>query len=606
MSFRSPFEKPNLKAQSNRNPFDVSYKTVFHSPFGMILPCGFWRVNPDDAFEISCENQLVTPQLVRPAFMRLKEHIDYFFVPMSSIYTPSDNILTGQDYYFSSIIQEKIDSSYPLSPKVPSLFPLFDGSFLKALAEDVYGRNDVSGNNWWYGTMRLLDLLRYGNYYGADIEDTGTTASDVNLDKIPAMNYFALACYQKAYYDYYRNSMYESNHVHAYNIDDLNAANIYNNQDYYDNSDRFRLLFEPHYRWLKKDYFTCTRSNTLANTNMIGFNGLDSGISNGVFSGSSNTSFFAVPGAGRGVNLSNPLNTSTTDVSQIDGYPNMKQSGESVEYSVSSASVQSYNNIALPSVSAIRFAFAYDKLLRRMREAGQDFDKQMLAQFGIAPIDQRHGKCYRIGGFVNRINAQSVDVTSSSDTGNIAGKLDTYSVNQKPLKFHAKEFGFIIALYSTSIDTDYSVASAISRDNVACSRFDFYNPAFENLGLQPIFRFEYELAYSSLGDNRSVIGLNPRYMEYKTHIDEVHGVFCNNLASQPLYDFVPWTTQYDRHLQSGDVLSMYNMIHSPSQFNAVTGVIFNDEDWTTDPFKINLYHRVHKLSNMSVYGEDFH
>lgn len=121
---KSIFENPKLKSQQSRNPFDRGAKNVFHAPFGMILPCFFARVSPDDYIELSAENQTICEPLARPAFMRLKEHIDYYFVPFSQLFTPFENLITAQDNYFSDVIGDT--QLY----KTPNSVPLFNGNFL--------------------------------------------------------------------------------------------------------------------------------------------------------------------------------------------------------------------------------------------------------------------------------------------------------------------------------------------------------------------------------------------------------------------------------------------------------------------------------------------
>ena len=592
---KSVFKRPRLKSQSGRNPFDLSYKTVFTAPFGTLVPCGFWRVSANDYVEISNESQFICPQLNRPAFMRLKEHIDYFYVGLSQVWTPGDNFITAQDYYFSTAIQQICNPDSPLSPTVPSVVPMFDATFLKKLFEYADTQADLWQFSQLGNTLRLLDQLNYGYYFDIDnLDDPGSSASDVGIDGVPNMNFFALACYQKAYYDYYRNSMYEQNRVEAYNLDDITTKHwVQTDQDFTNDEDRFFRVFELHYRWLKKDYFTSTQTAVLPNTQMLGFNGFVSNIplnSPSIQPPNEVNTFSPGPYVQNpGAQLGNGVVTGSNE------YQGTYSNDLSVNAPISSAQV---------SVSAIRFAFAYDKLLRRMREAGQDFDKQMLAQFGIAPIDQRHGKCYRIGGFVNRLSPQSVNNTAS-DLGNIGGNIDTYSMNNRPLKFHCKEPGFIIAVYSTSIDTDYCLPR-IARDNVAQSRFDWFHKDFENLGLQPIFRFEYDMRVQPvlpIAKQRQVIGLNRRYSEYKTHPDEVHGRI--SMASDSSYDLQAWSAQFAEIIPADKPLTMKQLVHNPNQLNNILPVNY-DGTINKDPFIINMYHRFHKISNMSVYGEDFH
>lgn len=124
--------------------------------------------------------------------------------------------------------------------------------------------------------MRLLDMLNYGYFYDLDnLDDPASSAADVGINAWPNMNFFALCAYQKAYYDYYRNSMYEKNRVEAYNLDDISTKHwVMQDQDFSENEERFFRIFELHYRWLKKDYFTSTQTAVLPNTQMIGFSGL--------------------------------------------------------------------------------------------------------------------------------------------------------------------------------------------------------------------------------------------------------------------------------------------------------------------------------------------
>lgn len=83
--------------------------------------------------------------MTRPAFMRLKEHIEYFFVPLSQIWMPMDNFLTAQDYYFSTAVQKIANVDNPLSPVVPNVVPIFDCHFYKAVLDYADSQSDIWG-----------------------------------------------------------------------------------------------------------------------------------------------------------------------------------------------------------------------------------------------------------------------------------------------------------------------------------------------------------------------------------------------------------------------------------------------------------------------------
>lgn len=117
------FKNPKLKSQNGRNAFDRSQHRVWHSPFGALLPCFCKRVNPHDYVELSVESQTICDKLIRPAFIRLKEHINWYFVPDNMLWMPFDNFITGQDNYFSLAAQNIQEGSTPNS------VPTFDKSF---------------------------------------------------------------------------------------------------------------------------------------------------------------------------------------------------------------------------------------------------------------------------------------------------------------------------------------------------------------------------------------------------------------------------------------------------------------------------------------------
>lgn len=602
---KSVLALPKLKAQNQRNPFDLSFKTVFHIPFGMLLPCGFWRVDEGDYFEINNELQIINDTIIRPAFMRLKTHVDYFFVPYSQLWKPFDNLVTGQNNFDSQAVAYYQSNNG--SPRVPNSVPMFDGS---ALAEALHALStsfDEHGYKEHLGALRLLDLLGYGEYYAArDVMDEDNPENawpqDMKPSSILPQNFFNLLAYQKIYYDFYRNRRYEDCETSAFNIDDFSAGTIIDDGHGEADIERLARMLRVHYRWLKKDYFTQVQPSVLPDANTIGFEGIQTSygqqtyIESGTLSPTYSVPGAAYPGAYLSELTSNPTNYSGDFVH----VPNSQ------------------------SVANIRLAFAYDKLLRRMRNASGSFSAQMLAQFGVTPKDYRGGEVRFIGGFTNRVMPSDITQTvntqnAGSNLGEIGGQINQYAQQQKPLKFRVEEKGIVMAIVSTSLENDYQ-SFRIARANLCRQRFDWFNPAFENLGLAPLYRAELtyvenqRLGSQSAGDQSiatkdnqlKILGFIPRYADQKTHFDEVHGLF-NQFHDLAMKD---WTTQFvfDQEIdgQSTPVepLSIHYLTASPAQFDTVVQTKYNGE-WNTDPFKVNMYHSFRCMSNKSVNGETF-
>lgn len=592
----SIFKKPKLKKQTQRNAFDVSQKRVQHSPFGAIIPCFCRVVAPDDYVELSAESQFICDDLARPAFMRLKEHINFYAVPIRQLWAPFDNFITGQDNYHSSLVENKHLG------EVPASCPTFTMSnILGTLSLE----NDEFGFNLGLNALRLLDTLEYGNYYGFFNAYYGSQPAtdwpqiDINY------NPFALLAYQKVYYDYYRNTKYEACETEAFNIDDISS----DNGDVIDDN-RLKKILRLHYAYAKKDYFTDVQPSVLPTGSDIGYEAL------GQYA--PNSEVFGVPGA-----------SSTNIISQVVGRQDPQGFNQNIgDAVVNSSSLTPYS--IQSNVTALRFAFAYDKLLRRMREAGGTFDKQMLAQFGITPYDGRDGKCIYIGGQTNRLNASDVisqSGTSENDLGFIGGNINQYSVPRGKFKYHAKEYCVIIGLYHTSLDYDYP-SYQTSRFNMYNSRFDYFNPAFENLGLQPIYKYElmnlyfdgsvdWQVAWPFIIDDgsldpdwRKVVGYQRRYAECKTNVDKVFGLFDFNLDA----DYNAWVAQFHPIRLGagiGDELPLNVapidrrvLQFNPLMFNQIVKTEY-DGDWKTDPFKNHFYIHCKLIGNMSPLGETF-
>lgn len=570
---------PSLKAQGQRNGFDVSYQNQFTAPFGMLLPCFFQRVNPDDKLDICLESQTVCDGLVRPAFMRLKEHYDYYFIPTTQLWMPFDNLVTGQNSYFSTAVADKN------SKKVPEQVPCFTTGLIADLIPEWSSRRDERGYRFLEGAKRLLDLLGYYNL--STVNNTDLVNMFENTSE--KHNLFPLLCYQKVYYDFYRNPKYEDNKVSAYNIDDIAANTVLD--DLGELGTRFNHFFEIHYRWQKKDYFTQLQPSVLVTTQDFGYDGLNS----------------AIPAIGSLLNVPGLPYSGQTRVQLTSATNAGGNAGTSVIAAANSTVTQN------PNVTAIRFAFAYDRLLRRMRQAGPDFDSQMLAQYGVRPFDARHGKCTYLGGYTNNLTTKDVTNMTGEDIGELAGQINVYSDNTKRhLHYHAKEHGYVIGIYSTSIENMYQ-SYRTSRETMLLSRFDWFNPAFESLGLQPVFASEYDYTDDQSGvpsdrartfrpaSRTEIMGYVPRYSELKTRVDECHGLLC---MFSNVVGFKEWNVQINQFLgrQAGVPLTKFSMQLDPAQFDNVSGLEYDGTQYK-DHFIINTYTHSRKVSSMSVYEE---
>ena len=75
-----------LKNKVNRNAFDLSHRHMFTAQVGELLPVFFQWVNPNETFKIGYNGKTRTAALNTDAFTRIRENIQYYFVPFQSLW----------------------------------------------------------------------------------------------------------------------------------------------------------------------------------------------------------------------------------------------------------------------------------------------------------------------------------------------------------------------------------------------------------------------------------------------------------------------------------------------------------------------------------------
>lgn len=615
MSKKSVLKDSFLKSSHNRNAFPIGHTEAFQAPLGALLPVAYYDVPADSFFEMNMENQTVMSPVVRPAFCILKEHFDVFAVPKVQLLQRYDNFITSQAVYDNAAVQQASQVGTSL-PSVPNSVPMFDGTALAQALYYLYNTSDDFGCNMGFNACRLLDLLGYGNFYTdvpnltGSFPDSGSNLDGYIRDTYLPTNFFNLLAYQKIYYSAFCNRKYEMVDARAFNIDDLNDI-VY--QWTGTSSERLQMMLTMHYVQSKKDYFNSQEPYVMPTGNNISVNYRS--ISTTPVVGNL-FQVFGIPGTTWNTQNQEPA------VTKYATTGNIQSNGEAVRVSDGNPS---YGTI---SATSIRFAFAFDKLLRRMRSAGPNFNAQMLAQFGVKPVDERHGDAKKLGGWTNQLRISEVTSMAdigTADLGSLGGKMTSYSNNSKKIKYHAKEDCIIMVVYHTSLDPMYSSYN-VDRCNLKRYRFDWFNPVFENMGLQPVFFGEYSSikddnsAFASavtvqeratLDDQRSIIGYNKRYMEYKSKLNKVHGLFQWQYKNADQNAWVPTRKDiiYD---ESNHRFNYYNPIpfarenfmQSPFSLNDVLQTSY-DGTWETDPFYVFAYFDTKLIANMSVDGETF-
>jgi hypothetical protein len=562
---KSVFSKNSHQVHLQRNAFDLSHSDVFSIAPGMLLPIHVSEVNPNEHFVISPANYVRTMPLNSAAFTRLKQHIEFYFVPMRTLCRQFNQFIVGTDYSVSS---------FPSLNLYKASLPTFD-----LVGESKYWATTTDLNVFglpirhdWY---RLFDMLGYG-VNSVNVSKVGSSSSKF------LVNPFRLLAYQKVYFDHYRNPLYELNDPFAYNIDSIFGGSFVMR----------RQFVTLRYRNWNKDYFTSISPS---------FQGADY--------------------------LSDPVDMSSVltlkDNSSLKGHDFLPATSSSLTWN--GDSVPSGNDMVgslsrpdttglVFNIANLRAAYALDKLYRISISAGDgDYGSQIKAHYGFNAVHD-DWKSQFIGGCSAPIQISEVITTATTadssggllaTSGDIKGK--GVSLNQGSFTFDSREHGIIIGILSIVPEADYQ-SSMVDTFNTKTTREQYFQPEFQDLGKQPITSSELSFyVYDKSPTNptakfiNNIIGFTNRYMEYKTSVNKVHGSF-NTSGSLSAWASPRNNPLFVNSNYSSVYISNASLKVDPRILNPIMSVSFDGSD-STDPFICDCHVSVQAVRPMSVSGE---
>ena len=575
---QSVFNLNTLKAHPERNAFDLSHNDVFSCAPGMLLPISCTEVLPNEHYEINPQIFLRTMPLNSAAFVRMRQHIEFFFVPM--------RVLSRQFQQFV------VGTKYPVSAL--STLNDFNGSLPNIRLNSIrYYLTHSSGADGLgvskdKGSLRLFDLLGYG-FSSSRTIDVNNYPDSYALGSLtqssPTLSLFRLAAYQKIYQDFYRNPYWEPADAETFNFDDKFSSefNLGSTSDF----NRFAKLCLLQYRNWTKDFFTSVQP-----------------------------SFQGAPFVTRSVDMSNFMLDSSNNYVTFKASTSASKFHNSIpDESVSSVSSLNGTMGSVPTMSIpvhnIRAAFALDKLYRLQQQSGNgSYGEQIKNRFGFGGVHDDWKATYlggssspvSIGEVITTANTvSSEDFSTIGQTGDIYGKAS--SVNDAKITFDTKEHGIIMGIFSVTPDADYN-SFGIDPHNFKLKFEQFYQPEFDRLGHQPLNSYFLTcLSPNSTTDSKSwlqrVIGFQNRYLEYKTGFDKVHGQFCTGGSLSA------WTAPRNTGLLfdvSGKAFNYNSLKVSPKILNSICSVTFDGND-NTDPILVDSHISIKAIRPMSVSDE---
>jgi len=181
------------------------------------------------------------------------------------------------------------------------------------------------------------------------------------------------------------------------------------------------------------------------------------------------------------------------------------------------------------SINEMRTAFQLQKMLERDARGGTRYTEVIQAHFGVTSPDARLQRPEYLGGGRTRVNINPVQQTSetaetsNSPQGNLAA-YGTASLMNHGFTKSFTEHCTLLGLVNVRADLTYQ--EGLDRMWLRRGRYDFFWPAFQHVGEQPVWADE--IYASSDNDVAPVFGYQEQYAEYRYKPSKITGKFRSN------------------------------------------------------------------------------
>lgn len=564
-----------LKNKVNRNAFDLSHRHMFTAQIGELLPVFTQWVNPNETFKIGYNGKTRTAALNTDAFTRIRENIQYFFVPFQSLWKYFEqqvNNLTKGDagqniskFASSSIDASQITTSLPYISYVDLrdwLLSMFNHSYDAFVAyynatPNFASKASIVGFKAWCDktpeyrdvficdgyrlcrAAKLLMSLGYGNFstviqydiYAMATAFLGSATSfsksdfeksDYYLDlkyyetssihNSPNLSILPLLAYHKICNDHYRNEKWQPFEPWTCNIDYLQPTDNMNAKSF--------INLTPFYSLM-------TSILDLENSNLP-IDYFTSVLPRAQFGDES-----AVEVSSGSVVIDKPIATLSSSVPMPEdthlklGVTGFSQPGDGTTNTIgrisSSATPTGITTYPLQNIkgditasssfkiSALRSATALQKYKEIQNSNDPDFANQVLAHFGIKPKVDSRTSVF-IGGDDKTLSINPQVNTNFQNGGEPEIKAIGVGDLSAGCKFTSTTYGMIIGIYRAVPQLDYSHVG-IDRNLFKCDATDFPMPELDSVGMQTQYRCE--LSAPMLGLCKNIIP----YITSRSYID---------------------------------------------------------------------------------------
>lgn len=541
-----------LKNKVNRNAFDLSHRHMFTAQIGELLPVFSQWVNPNETFKIGYNGKTRTAALNTDAFTRIRENIQYYFVPFQSLWKYFEQQVNNMTKGDAGQNISKFASSSTEASSISTVMPYISYVDLSYWLRLMYEHalDAVNGYFVAHTTVSSRSAIDFKKYC-----DNSSSYSDVfvcdsyrlcraakllmalgygNFSTVIQYDIYSMAeSFVKSVSSWSKESFKKSS-LYGLNLSGFEVSVVKNSP----NLSIFPLLAyhkicNDHYRnekWQPFEPWTCNIDYLLPTSNMNATSFINSSTFSGLMTSiidleNSNLpiDYFTsvLPRAQYGDESAVSVGLSDSDaVFRIkDAADNTKgaifggssyTSGDSLT-KANSACVSAHEGYVAPvhtastglqlvgfsgnltadasmKISALRSATALQKYKEIQNSNDPDFAVQVLAHFGIKPKVDSRTSVF-IGGDDKTLSINPQVNTNFQNGGEPEIKAIGIGDLSAGCKFTSTTYGMIIGIYRAIPQLDYSHVG-IDRNLFKTDASDFPIPELDSIGMQTQFRCE--------------------------------------------------------------------------------------------------------------------
>ena len=605
-----------LQNHPHRSGFDIGAKNVFSAKCGELLPVYWDLAIPGCTYDINIQYFTRTRPVQTAAYTRIREYFDFYAVPIDLLWKSFDaSVIQMGDV--APVQSKDLLNALTVKGDLPwcTLNDLNTGLYYangnKALGNSVSVSLDfanIMGFNRGDTGHKLLHMLDYGNIVDSNNTSIGTTSNrwwnrQKPITAVPApvqysqkyrtnlaVNVLPLAAYQKIYQDFFRWSQWENTDPTSYNFDWYNGeGNIFGadglqssipaSNAYWKRDNLFTLRY---CNWNKDLFMGILPNSQFGDIAVVDIEGgINIPVKRVPVSSDKATSSSIKVGA----QFSEPNNCTITNSSR-----NLS-TGDTLSVSIPSSS---YNLESSFSILALRQAEALQKYREITQSVDTNYRDQIKAHFGInVPASDSHMAQY-IGGVARNLDISEVVNNNLQGDGEAVIYGKGVGTGNGSMRFSTgSRYCIVMCIYHCVPLLDYSLSGPDGQ--LLCTSIeDLPIPEFDNIGMEgvPVVQlFNSAVWMNKPIDVNSILGYNPRYYNWKTKIDRVHGAFTTSLLDwvAPVDDdyLFKYITIEDGTSTKFNVSFPFFKVN-PNTLDNIFAVKA-DSTWETDQFLVNAY-----------------